>query len=73
MNVYYPQIKLSYSSTKETERIINSLKLKNSHGYDEMSLKILKLSVLLYVALTLRNTFNFHQPLLILTSFQKGP
>jgi len=26
MIVYFPQIKLSYSSTKETEMIINSLK-----------------------------------------------
>jgi hypothetical protein len=42
MIVYYPEIKFSYSLTTETERIINSLEWKNSHGYVEMSLKILK-------------------------------
>jgi hypothetical protein len=57
--VYFPQIKLSYLSTKETERIIDSLKWKNSHGYDEMSLKILKVRVLLCIALTLETYIIF--------------
>jgi hypothetical protein len=31
-------------STKETENIINYLKIKESSGYDEISTKILKIS-----------------------------
>jgi hypothetical protein len=33
-----------YSTIKEIEQIINSLKTKNSFGYDGLSTKILKLS-----------------------------
>jgi hypothetical protein len=40
----FPDIKFNNTSSKEIERIINSLKLKNSHGYDEISTKILKVS-----------------------------
>jgi hypothetical protein len=36
----FPNIKFSNTSTKEIERIINSLKSKNLHGYDEISMKI---------------------------------
>ena len=35
----FPQIKFSYSLTKEIEQIINSLKSKNSYGYDWPKLK----------------------------------
>jgi Notch-like protein len=40
----FPSIKFNNKSTKEIERIINSLKLKNSYVYDEISTKILKAS-----------------------------
>jgi hypothetical protein len=40
----FPNIKFNNTSTKEIERTINSLKPKNSHGYDEISTKILKVS-----------------------------
>jgi hypothetical protein len=39
---YFPNIKFKSTSAKESERIIRSLRLKNSHGYDEISTKILK-------------------------------
>ena len=41
---YFPKITFNYTSTKEIEKIINSLQSKNSHGYDEISMKILKIS-----------------------------
>jgi len=37
-------IKFNKTSTKEIEKIINSLKIKESSGYDEISTKILKIS-----------------------------
>jgi hypothetical protein len=37
----FPSIKFKNTSTKEIERIINSLKIKESSGYDEISTKIL--------------------------------
>jgi hypothetical protein len=40
----FPNIKFNNTSTKEIERIINSLKQKNSLGYDEISTKMLKVS-----------------------------
>jgi Notch-like protein len=40
----YPDIKFRYTSTKEIEKIIKSLKTKNAHGYNEISIKILKWS-----------------------------
>ena len=43
-NEPFPNIKYQYTSTKETEKIISSLKSKNSHGYDEISVNILKFS-----------------------------
>jgi len=36
---------LKFVSTKEIEDITNSLKSKDSHGYDEISIKILKASI----------------------------
>ena len=41
----YPNIKFRYTSTEEIEKIIKSLKTKNVHGYDEISIKTLKWSV----------------------------
>jgi hypothetical protein len=41
----FPSIKIKNTSTKEIEKIINSLKIKESSGYDEISTKILKISV----------------------------
>ena len=40
----YPNIKFRYTSKKEIEKIIKSLKTKNAQGYDEISVKILKWS-----------------------------
>jgi hypothetical protein len=39
---HFPNIKFNYASINEFEKLIKSLKTKNSHGYDEMSVKILK-------------------------------
>ena len=41
---YFPNIKINNTTTKETENIVNSLKLENSHGYDEITMRILKIS-----------------------------
>jgi hypothetical protein len=35
---WFPNIKLTYITSKESEEIIKSLKKKNSHGYDDMLL-----------------------------------
>jgi hypothetical protein len=43
-NEPFPNIKYQYTSTKEIEKIISSLKSKNSYGYDEISVNILKFS-----------------------------
>jgi len=43
-NKPFPNIKYQYTSTKKIEKIISSLKSKNSHGYDEISVNILKFS-----------------------------
>jgi len=40
----YPNVKFRYISTEEIEKVIKSLKTKNAHGYDEISIKILKWS-----------------------------
>jgi hypothetical protein len=40
----FPNIKFKNTSTKEIKRIIRSLRLKNSNGYDRISTKILKAS-----------------------------
>jgi hypothetical protein len=40
----FPKIKFNYTSTKEIENIIKSLKPKNSNGYDEIVVKIIKIS-----------------------------
>jgi len=45
-NVYqpsFPSIKFPYTSAKEIENIIKSLHSSNSFGYDEVSMKLLKL------------------------------
>jgi hypothetical protein len=41
----FSHIKLTPVSTKEISEIIKSLKLKNSHGYDEIPISILKISL----------------------------
>jgi hypothetical protein len=38
----YPSTKFSYTSTQEFGKITKSLKAKNSHGYGEISVRILK-------------------------------
>jgi hypothetical protein len=42
----FPNITFNNTSTKETERTIKSLRVKNSHGYDGITTKMLKVSVL---------------------------
>jgi Notch-like protein len=42
--LYFPSFILKTFSTREISSIINSIKTKNTHGYDEVSTKILKLS-----------------------------
>jgi len=42
----HPQIKLNNTTTHEISKIINSLKNKTSHGYDEISDKVLVASAL---------------------------
>jgi hypothetical protein len=42
MEQAYPSMECKCTTTKETEQIIKSLKIKNSSGYDEISTKILK-------------------------------
>jgi hypothetical protein len=54
LNLFYklfPSIKFKNASTKEIEKIINYLKIKESSGNDEISTKILKISVPLLVLL----------------------
>ena len=41
----FPTINFKCLSSKEIENITKSLKTKNSYGYDEISTKILKLSI----------------------------
>jgi hypothetical protein len=40
----FPSVKFNNTSSKEIEKSINSLKMKDSSGYDEISTKILKIS-----------------------------
>jgi hypothetical protein len=40
-----PSIKLKFVSPKETEDVVSSLKMKDSHGFDGIYTKILKLSI----------------------------
>jgi hypothetical protein len=40
----FPSIKFTNTSTKEIEKVINSLKINEYSGYDEISTKILKIS-----------------------------
>jgi hypothetical protein len=44
-NQPFPTINFKCVSSKEHEDITKSLKTKNSHGYDETTTKILKLSI----------------------------
>ena len=44
-NCIFPSFKLTPLSTKDVANTIKSLNTKNSHGYDEISTKFLKLSL----------------------------
>jgi len=57
---FYPNFKFRYTSTEEIEKIIKSLKTKNVHGYDEISIKILKCSAP-FISSPL--TYIFNKPL----------
>jgi Notch-like protein len=41
----FPHIKLTPVTTREVSEIIKSVKWKNSHGYDEIPVRILKISL----------------------------
>jgi len=41
----FPSMKLAPVSTKEIRQIVKSLKWTNSHGYDEIPIKLLKISL----------------------------
>jgi hypothetical protein len=60
----FPNIKLNNTSTKEIERIIRSIRVKNLHGYDGITTKMYcSTYVLLYLLSnmeTLRNITCFH-------------
>jgi len=43
-NKPYPNMKCICTTMEEIEQIIKSLKMKNPYGYDETSIKILKIS-----------------------------
>jgi hypothetical protein len=43
--------KFNNTSTKEIEKVINSIKVKNSHGYDGITTKMLKIVLLTYAFL----------------------
>jgi hypothetical protein len=53
----FPNIEFNSTSTGETERIINSIKVKNSHGYDGITTKMLKASTP-YICSLLGYIFN---------------
>jgi hypothetical protein len=40
----FPNIKFNNTSTKDIERIIKCIRVKNSHGYDGITTKMLKIS-----------------------------
>jgi hypothetical protein len=40
----HPHVKHQNTYTTETEKIIKSLKFRSSHGYDKISVKVLKIS-----------------------------
>ena len=54
---FHSLIKLNNTTTYEINKIINSLKSKNSHGYDEISTKIQKASAP-YILSPLTYIFN---------------
>jgi hypothetical protein len=41
----FPNIKFNNTSTKEIERIIKSIRVKNLHGYEGITTKMLKVSI----------------------------
>jgi hypothetical protein len=46
----FPNMKLTPVSTKEVSEIIKSLKWKNSHGCDEIPIKMLKIGLLYIIS-----------------------
>jgi len=68
----FPNIKLTPVSTKEVSEIMKSLKWKNSHGHNEIPIKILKMSLpfimssLTYTGCHRRNGPNFGRVFLML-------
>jgi len=56
-NQPFPTVNLKCVSSKEIEDITKSLKTKNSHGYEEISTNILKLSIY-YISSPLTHVCN---------------
>jgi hypothetical protein len=57
LNKSFPYISLKNTTTFEISEIINSLKPKDSHGYDEVSTRVLKISTP-YIISPLTYIFN---------------
>jgi hypothetical protein len=53
----FPKIRFNNRTTKETEKDISALHPRNSYGYDEISMKILKISAP-YTSLPVCYMFN---------------
>ena len=77
----FPKMSWHYASTHEIEKIIKSLKSKNTGGYDEISTRILKLSApyiispLIYICNTILSSGIFPDRLkyaIIKPIFKKG-
>jgi len=49
-NGTFPRTDWNYATTYKTDKIIKSLKTKNSYGYDEIPTRILKLSAPLIIS-----------------------
>jgi len=56
----FPHIKLTPVSTREISEIIKSLKWKNAHGYDEIPIKILKISLPFIISLLFLSLSHTH-------------
>jgi hypothetical protein len=54
---YLITLKFNNISTKEIERIIKSIRVKNSHGYDGITTKMLKVSAP-YISSPLNSIYN---------------
>jgi len=64
----FPKIKWHHSSSNEINKIIKSLKPKGSAGYNDIPLKILKISALFIVSPLI---YIYMQPCLVTRNFSR--